>query len=249
MKKDLLILCTVILIFLGGSTTKAQDDCCGLGSIFSSVLQSGIFGGYGFQQYSAEGWNDYVSTYLESQNVSYNDFSFAHGWLVGANLIQLREDDFLIGLKFYYQSVTENQGATGTYLGEDATQELDLKINTWGFGMSFSYIVSKNFDIRIADLYLTFPSVDLKNEIRTVSTRITDEYESAESNIGFSFDTGLVFYPAPPYISIELIGGYAFFSAESMQTADFDELITTSDFIDSGGFFASAVLTVGIPFE
>ena len=130
MKKDLLILCTVILLFLGVSTSKAQDDCCGLGSIFSSVLQSGIFGGYGFQQYSAEGWNDYVSTNLESQTVQFDDFGFAHGWLVGANLIQLREDDFLIGLKFYYQSVTENQEATGTYLGETATQELDLKINT-----------------------------------------------------------------------------------------------------------------------
>ena len=94
MKKDSLILCAVILIFLGISTSKAQDDCCGLGSIFSSVLQSGIFGGYGFQQYSAEGWNDYVSTYLESQNVSYDDFGFAHGWLVGANLIQLREENF-----------------------------------------------------------------------------------------------------------------------------------------------------------
>jgi hypothetical protein len=152
-------------------------------------------------------------------------------------------------MKFYYQSVTENQEATGTYQGEDATQELDLKINTWGFGMSFSYILSKNFDLRIADLYLTFPNVDLKNEIRTASTRVTDEYESAESNIGFTFDAGLVFYPAPPYLSIELLGGYSFFSVETMQTTDFDELITTSDFIDSGGFFASAVLTVGIPFD
>jgi len=81
MKKDLLILCTVILIFPGGSTTKAQDDCCGLGSIFSSVLQSGIFGGYGFQQYSAEGWNDYVSTNLESQTVQYDDFGLLMvGW-------------------------------------------------------------------------------------------------------------------------------------------------------------------------
>lgn len=229
---------------------SAQDDCCGMGSIFSSLLQSGIFGGYGFQQYSAKGWNDYVSENLESENVSFEDFGFTHGWLVGANLIQLRHDDLMIGLKFYFQSLTETKEAEGFYNGNEATQELEVKINNWNLGMSLSYILSKNFDYRIADIYMSFPSSTLKNEIRTSVETIRDEYESSGTNIGFAFDTGIVFYPAPPYISIELIGGYSFFTIESMSLKDGgSELILTEDFIDGGGFFANAVLTVGIPFN
>jgi hypothetical protein len=250
MHKNFLILFAGLIIFLNTVQSNAQNDCCGFGNIFSSLLSSGIFGGYGFQQYSAEGLNNYVTEFMESENVAYEDFGFAHGWLIGANLIQFRQEDIMIGFKFYYQSLTESQQADGTYQGEDATQELDLKINSWGLGLSMSYILNKNFDIRVFDAYMTFPSVSFKNQIRTTSDTYTDEYESSSANIGFAADAGLVFYPAPPYISIEVIGGYSFFSVETMQLKDGGgDLNTTSDFIDAGGFYASAVLTVGIPFD
>jgi len=234
-----------LLLFAG--KLSAQNDCCGMGSIFSSIMQSGIFGGYGIQQYSAEGWNDYISSSGLSENFS--DYGSAHGWLVGANLIGIRQKDFLVALKFYYQSVSEKQDADGTYLGEPATQELDLTINNWSLGVSFSYILNNNFDFRIFDALMRFTSADLTNKIRYASGSVTDEYSSPDANIGFTFDTGLVYYPLPPYISIEVVGGYSIFSVKSMEDENGNELNTTSDFIDGGGFFANAVLTFGIPFN
>ncbi|MBT8382430.1 MAG: hypothetical protein KJO59_08730 [Ignavibacteria bacterium] len=249
MKKTVqLFLAVFIFTIFSSSSLKAQDDCCGMGSIFSSLLQSGIFGGYGVQQYGAAGWNEIVQNTLGLAE-NFKDFGFAHGWLIGANIIQLRHNDLILGFKLYYQSNTENQSSAGTYNGEDANQELDLKINNWQLGGSISYILNNNFDFRILDVYMTFPSVKLKNEIRTSSTSVLNEYESTGTNIGFTFDTGFVFYPAPPYVSIEIVGGYSFFSIEKMKLKNGGALNSIEDFIDKGGFFANAVLTVGIPFN
>ncbi|MFI5237880.1 MAG: hypothetical protein ACHQLA_08080 [Ignavibacteriales bacterium] len=248
MKISLLPIYVLLFISVDCSTIKAQDNCCGTGNIFSSILGSGIFGGYGFQQFGADGLNNIINS-TPGLAENFDDFGFAYGWRVGANLIQVGQDDFLVALKFYYQSVYEQQEASGTYQGEDATQELNLQINNWSFGMSLSYVINENFDIRIFDALMTFPTASLKNKISTTSSFIEDEYESTESNIGFTFDAGLVYYPFPPYISLEVVGGYSFFSFETLETADGNILSSTSDIIDSGGFLATAVLTVGIPFD
>ena len=248
MKKIITVIFIYGLFFSANQKLSAQDDCCGMGSIFSSLLQSGIFGGYGFQQFGAAGWNDIIQN-TPGLAENFSDFGFAHGWMIGANIIQLRHNDFIMGFKFYFQSFTENQTASGTYQGEDANQELDLKINNWNLGASLSYILNNNLDFRILDAYMTFPSSKLKNEIRTSSTSVLDEYESSGTNIGFTFDMGIVFYPLPPYVSVEIVGGYSFFSIEKMQLKNGGDLNSTEDFIDKGGFFANAVLTVGIPFN
>lgn len=244
----ILLLSLVICFYFNSSITNAQDDCCGTGNIFSSILGSGIFGGYGFQQFGAEGFNEVIQA-TPGLAENFDDFGFAWGWRAGANLIQIQQDDLLIGLKFYYQSVKESQTVDGTYLGEDATQELTVELENWSFGMGLSYIINNNFDIRILDAYMTFPNATITNEIKTISNSVKDEYEPVESNIGFTFDTGLVFYPLPPYIALEVIGGYSFFSFGTLETSEGYQLTSTSDIVDSGGFFAVAVLTIGIPFN
>ena len=244
--KKLLILCTGIIIFILTTSSKAQDDCCGMGSIFSSILGSGIFGGYGFQQYSAEGLNGLISDNpILAEN--FKDFGFAHGWRAGANIIGIRQDDLLATFKVYYQSVKELQEAGSG----DETQDLELELNSWALGLGLSYIINNNFDIRILDALMTFNSANLTNDIHSVSGgNSKQEFESPESNIGFSFDAGFVYYPFPPYLAIEVIGGYSFFAIETMvDKEDFIELETNGDFINGGGFFATAVLTIGIPFN
>ena len=173
MKNFIAVLTISMLFAFSVPDVSAQDDCCGMGSIFSSLLQSGIFGGYGIQQYSAGGWNEIIQN-TPGLVENFEDFGFAHGWMVGANVIQVRHEDLLVGIKFYFQSFTENQQATGTYEGEEATQEFDLKINNWNLGLSLSYILNNNFDLRIMDVYMTFPSSTLKNEISTASTSVRD---------------------------------------------------------------------------
>lgn len=244
--KNFLLCFTSVLIILFTLPAKAQDDCCGMGSIFSSILGSGVFGGYGFQQFSAEGLNGLI-TANPILDENFEDFGFAHGWRAGANIIGIRQDDILATFKVYYQSVKELQEAGSG----NETQELELKINSWSLGLGLSYVVNDNFDIRLLDALMTFNSAELTNDIHSVSGGDSkQEFESTESNLGFSFDAGFVYYPFPPYIAIEAIGGYSLFAIETMRDKeDFEDLETNGDFIDGGGFFAFAVLTIGIPFN
>jgi hypothetical protein len=46
-----------------------------MGSIFSSLLQSGIFGGYGVQQYGAAGWKDIIQN-TPGLAENFSDFGF-----------------------------------------------------------------------------------------------------------------------------------------------------------------------------
>ena len=212
--------------------SKGQDDCCGVGSIFSSLMQSGIFGGYGVQMYSAKGLNEELPE-------GFKEYGTAMGWRVGANLIQLQREQLMMGLKFYYQQMTETQHATG--------QEIQLDLKQWNLGMSFSYIISNSFDIRIFDAMLSWTSAEVKNTGEGYDDIV---FKSPEASIGFTADAGVVYYPFPPYVSLEVLGGYSIFSIdkvnrESGQTGQ----STINDFVDGGGFFAVAVLTVGIPFN
>jgi len=214
--------------------SKAQDDCCGVGSIFSSLIQSGIYGGYGIQMYGAKGLNE-VTGNIEG----IKDFGTAMGWRVGANIIQIQREQVMVGFKFYYQSMTEKQDLTG--------QDMKLDINQWNLGMSFSYIINNSFDIRIFDALISWTSVELT---RTGDGFDDIVFKSPESNIGFTADAGIVYYPFPPYVSFEVLGGYSFFSVDKANLEEGDDNIEQiNDIVDSGGFFAVAALTIGLPFN
>ena len=145
----------------------------------------------------------------------------------------------MMGLKFYYQQMTEKQNITD--------QEIKLDIKQWNLGTSFSYIVNNNIDIRIFDAMISWTNVELKNSVQGFED---DVYKSPESNIGFTFDTGVVYYPFPPYVAIEVLGGYSFFSVdEATLEKGESNLERIEKIVDGGGFFAVAVLTIGIPFN
>jgi hypothetical protein len=196
-------------------------------------LQSGIFGGYGVKMYDAKGLNEV----LPSED--FRDYGTSWGWRVGANIIQLQQQDLMMGLKFYYQQTTEKQSITD--------QEIKIDLKQWNFGVSFSYIVNNNIDIRVFDALMSWTNVELTNEVQGFEK---DVYKSPESSIGFAFDTGVVYYPFPPYFSIEVIGGYSFFSLDEANLEEGESSLTKiENIVDGGGFFANAVLTVGIPFN
>lgn len=240
--------------------TFAQDDCCGIGSLFGSLLRSGISGGYGIQQYSAEGWNNYISVYNQNRvstlTKQMDDFGSAKGFRIGANLLQIQTDQVLVGFKFFFQRMTEENEATADISAGTARREYELNMNTWAIGGSVSYVVSKYFDIKIADLMVTFTSTELKNREIFPNQPVSEQIlESPETSTGFIFGSGVVFYPLPPYISIELNGGYSLFSVDEMEfengarlSVDENSNEVMTNFIDGGGFFAFAQLNVGIPF-
>ena len=216
------------------SDSKAQDDCCGIGSIFSSLIQSGIFGGYGVQMYGAEGLNE-VTINIEG----IEDFGTAMGWRVGANIIQLQHQQLMVGLKFYYQEMREKQDLTG--------QDMTLAITQFNLGTSFSYIINNSFDIRIFDVLISWTNAELT---RTGDGFDDIVFKSPETNTGFTADAGVVYYPFPPYVSLEILGGYSIFSIDKVDLVEgVDNIDKINDIVDGGGFFAVAVLTVGLPFN
>ena len=248
MRKIVTFMMGVLFILTFNTSIKAQNDCCGLGSIFQNMMQSGIFGGYGIQKFSAEGLNNYIHN-TPGLDQNFKEFGTAWGWRAGANILGFRSSDILVALKFYFQSVSESQEADGTYDGVPATEKLKLDINSWNVGMSLSYILNPNFDLRIFDIYLTWTNVKFTNEIKSINAPPKDEYKTPDTHTGFTADAGFVWYPFPPYLSVEVLGGYSIFAAERVDLKNGGRLNTSGDFIDGGGFFAAAVLTVGIPFE
>ena len=218
------------------SDSNAQDDCCGIGSIFSSLIQSGIFGGYGIQQFSAEGLN---KSELLLSNKDFKDYGTAMGWRVGANIIQFQHEQLMMGLKFYYQEMREKQDLTG--------QDMTLDIKQFNLGTSFSYIINKSFDIRIFDVLISWTNAELT---RTGDGFDDIVFKSPETNTGFTADAGIVYYPFPPYVSLEILGGYSIFSIDKVNLVEgVDNIDKIDDIVDGGGFFAVAVLTVGLPFN
>jgi len=161
------------------------------------------------------------------------------GWRVGANIIQLQREQLLIGLKFYYQAMKEKQDVTG--------QDMILDITQWNLGMSFSYIINNSFDIRIFDAMLSWTNAKLT---RTGDGFNDIVFKSPESSTGFTADAGVVYYPFPPYVSLEVLGGYSIFSIDKVNLEEGQSnLSTINDIVDGGGFFAVAVLTIGLPFN
>lgn len=259
MKKTIFTL--FIISFLLFNTDKSNAQCCGAEYLFATLVQSGISGGYGIQYYNPAGLNKYIDLYNQKHSstlkTNMGKFGTSVGFKVGANLIQIQEDNFLIGLKADYHQMNEKKSATAELTsGVTAKREFDLTLRSIGLGLSTSIIVSKRLDIKILEAMITWNSAKLLNKYSDPTTSTEEKLESPESKIGYSFGAGLTFYPLPPYISIEATGGYSFFSIPEMNFESGQGLAQTPDggakmdnFIDGGGLFAFIQLNLAIPFN
>lgn len=255
----LFVLAVFVLCF---KSARAQDGCCGLGSIVGSLVQSGISGGYGFQQYSAEGWNHYVDVYNQNRSETLtktmDEFGTATGFRLTANLLAIQVDDILMDLKISYQWMQEKNEATAEIPNSGtAKREFELSLGTFGTGIGIAYVMSKHFDITIMDLMVTWTSAKLINRYVEPGQPAEEEVLiNPENSIGFSLATGIVFYPLPPYLSLEVNGGYHLFSVSEMEFEDTGVRLQVDEntsevmdnFIDTGGFFVFAQLNFAVPF-
>ena len=262
MKKLLSKIClSVIILITFSSSIRAQDDCCGVGSIMGMLFNSGIYGGYGIQMYSAEGLNHYIDVYNSKRTATLTkqmeDFGQVKGFRVGANIFQFLIDDILFGMKVSYQWMKEeNEARANLTTGGTARREYDLTLKQFDIGMSFAYYASRHFDIKIADVFITWNSADFVNRLVELNNTTEQKLTNPENTIGFNAATGLTFYPLPPYISLEATVGYAFFSIDEMQfesgsllQVDEDTPEAMTNFIDSGGLYAFIQLNLAIPFN
>ncbi len=254
-----------LFLFLSQSLltkTNAQDDCCGLGSMVSMVLYSGIHGGYGFQQFSAEGFNNYIKAFNEDplKNFSQNmdEFGFVTGFKFGINLFQFLVDDWVIGMKLSYHILKEEHESVQVLTNGTLSNKFELTYKSLHTGISFAYYVSKHLDIKIADLMLTFNSADLENtKNQTNQATVEQKFTSVENPIGFNASAGFTFYIIPPYLSIEGTAGYSLFSIDEMEAEGSGLRLPSTEtsgepmtnFIDGGGLYGFAQLNIAIPFN
>lgn len=259
MKKSSMVLVVLILLTCS-SFIKAQSACCGLDILGGMLLESGVTGGYGFQQYQATGFNDYIKVYNQNRPAltkQMDEFGFSHGWKVGANLFQGQIDNSLIGVNVFYQQTKELHEATATLTNNiPAKREYELSLTSYGFGMFYSYVINKHFDLKIIDFKLSWSNAKLVNKYTEGTNASTEEVlKNPDASIGGSVSAGFLYYPFPPYISLEINGGYSYFTIDEMEFENTGQYLASTEnsnekmenFIDGGGFFAFAQLNIAIP--
>jgi hypothetical protein len=248
-----------LVLFLSSSLINAQSACCGLDILGGMLLESGVYGGYGAQQFTAKGLNGLVNNYNTQSKVTQkmDEFGFAHGWRVGANMLQFQDDNMLYGLNFFYQQLQQKQEASETSINNVVgKREYALTLISYGIGISFSYVINKSFDFKIADIKVNWNNAKLINKYTEGTNAPTEEIlKNPEANIGGQISTGIVYYPFPPYVSLEANVGYSYFTIDEMQFETSKQFLASSEnsnekmdnFIDGGGFFGFAQLNIAIP--
>lgn len=256
-RKILLILTTITLLWNIPSTAQT---CCGAEYCVGLVLYSGVFGGYGIQQYSAEGLNDYIKYYNNKRTATLtkkmDEFGLAKGYTIGGKFFQYEISRLLFSMKFIFSKMNEMNYATAS----TGKREYDLTLTTWGFGMGFSKVLNRHFDFKIADMYMTFNNAKFVNRFKSStnsSLNTEQELKNSEAAIGGMITTGIVYYPLPPFISFELNAGYSYFSIGEMEFSNGytklakneDSNVAMDNFASGGGFFANLMLQIAIPFD
>lgn len=250
----------MFLVLTNFSFINGQSACCGLDVMAGLLLESGVYGGYGVQQFSATGFNDYIKHYNEKRPTltkKMDEFGFSHGWRIGANLVQFQNKKMLYGLNVFYQQTQEKHEAT-TLLPNDisAKREYALTLYSYGFGFAVSYVINKSFDFKIIDTKINWNKVKLINRYIEGTNPSTEQViKNPDASIGLQASTGLLFYPLPPYISLEANVGYSYFTIDEMQFESSSAYLANNEdsnekmdnFIDGGGFFAFAHLNIAIP--
>ncbi len=229
--------------------------CCGLEACFGLMGQFGLSAGYGIQGYSAQGFNDYIQHYNQKRTQTLSkqmgEFGSANSFWFGGKLFQfyIPETKMLFNTRVFAQFTTEKEYAQA---GE-AKREYTLTTSTLGFGFGINYVIDNSLDFKLIELFGTYSNAGLKNELKdAVNGNTSQGLESPEGSFGAAVYTGVVVYPLPPNIAIELNLGYNYIDIPEMKfktggaylAANEDTNRRMDNFIDGGGFSIHAVLTV-----
>lgn len=256
MKKNILILAALVLI----NIPVYSQYCCGMDACFGLMGQFGVSAGYGIQGYSAQGFNDYIKHYNQKRTATLTkqmgEFGSANSYWFGGKLFQyfLPETQMLINSRVFVQITSEKEYATAGELRREYT----LTTATFGFGFGLNYVIDNSLDLKVMEIFGTFSSAGLKNELKDpVNGNTIQELESPEGSFGAAFYTGIVYYPLPPNIALEVNLGYNYVSIPEMKfksggaylAANEDSFRRMDNFLDGGGVSIHAVLTVAFDMD
>ena len=218
----------------------------------------GGFGGYSYQKYKAEGLNNYVAEFNNSNEDSLKapmgNFGTVAGYRVGINFFRAHITGFILTSKGFYQSLVESKDAQMNSSFGASNANYKLRLNTWGVGFDVGTSISGAISWKVIDAALLFNKATFTNT-KNMPGSFTDikEYKS-DSKLGYSIGTGFILQLIDEYISIEGLAAYTVFSIDELHQNDGTKLTvsensskTMNNFIDAGGFNAVIQLNVGFP--
>ncbi|MGB8317364.1 MAG: hypothetical protein WCE54_04520 [Ignavibacteriaceae bacterium] len=218
----------------------------------------GGFGGYSYQNYKAEGLNNYVAEFNnaneDSLKAPMGNFGTAAGYRVGINFFRAHITGFILTSKGFYQSLLESKDANVNSTFGASNSNYKVRLNTWGVGFDVGTSISGAISWKVIDAALLFNKATFTNTKNSPGS-FTDikEYKS-NSKIGYSIGTGFILQLIDEYISIEGLAAYTVISIDELQMSDGTKLTVSenssqpvNNFIDAGGFNAVIQLNVGFP--
>lgn len=214
----------------------------------------GGYGGFSYQQYKPEGFNDFIKNFNETSDSLISpmeNFGKAQGFRVGLNFFRGKVENFVLTAKGYYQSLTEKHEALENLPAGTRSTTLKLELRNWAVGVDLGISVTKTISWKVVDGALHFNTIILTNTENTTGAQTTvNKFRTESTQLGYSIGTGFIFEIIDEYLSIEGVAGYTSLSIENLQKDNnnfLTEDVSTNNFIDGGGFNAVVQLNIGFP--
>ncbi len=255
MNKSIIVFCASVYVFTSPGLNAQTFGFGCLGFV-------GGYGGFTYQQYNPEGFNDYIEQFnlAEFVNSPIEEFSFATGYRVGLNFFRATfPNGIIVTAKGFYQSLDKtNKGGVGI-TGATDNYALDMDLRSFSFGFDVGWQFTNIVGLKILDGSLNFNNITLTQTTDLPGSTTVNKYESDTGIIGYSIGAGIIFSIIKDYVSIEGLAAYTHLSVDNLYDdtgtpflnppAEINSSITADEamFIETGGFTAVLQLNFGFP--
>ena len=235
----LIISLTVVLLISFADELKAQS--CG----FGCLGLSGVYGGYTFQEFKAEGINNWIA--LNSIDAPTVQIKKGEGFRFGTNLFRAQFQGCFLTAKGFFQFIKEEYK---TKLVPTFEENYKLKHNYWGVGVDFGIPLFSIVDWKIVEGGVTFLNVELKSELVDDQGQITEsKIENTKLDIGYYVGSGIIIHIIRDYISLEGTASYNIYKVDEFVDDNGNTVAVQEgkSFIENKGVTATVQLNLGFP--
>jgi len=249
MLKKLNYIYIIILILTIPQIEKSQT--CG----FGCLGLSGVYAGYSFENYVADGLNQQLNNDLQSLGIYDQEFNFhsGQGFRFGLNIVRANFDSYFFSVKGYYQFLEEEQAVTALLLRREESEfKSKFEMNHWALGFDFGIPLVSFMDWKIIDGSIKFFNTKLTNQVLVNNVIINEtNFSIPKITVGYAVGSGIVIHIIKDYLSLEGTGMYNFTNIEYLSNDLNSDRIpnenSKTNLVNGGGFSGIVQLNVGIP--
>ena len=176
--------CILIFLLLGIPQTTLPQTCG-----FGCLGLAGVYAGYSFENYTADGLNLQLNNQLEEMGINDQRYNFrsGQGFRFGMNIVRANFDSYFFSVKGYYQFLEEEQVVTALHVQRG---ELEFKskfeMNHWAIGFDFGIPVVHFMDWKIVDGSIKFYNTQLINQVIANNTVVEEtKYTIPKITVGY----------------------------------------------------------------